>query len=148
MKVLATRPEATVSPEAMAEHVAAVVDEAGAAARVMVSSFNWRAVRHFRAIRPEIPRAFLTEPATVSPLWWGAAHPGSVPQAVAAEGGGTWSPRHDGLTRAALQEAHALGLCVVPWTVNALPDMQRLAAWGVDGLITDAPDLWLAAAAV
>ncbi|MCW5744970.1 MAG: glycerophosphodiester phosphodiesterase, partial [Alphaproteobacteria bacterium] len=34
----------------------------------------------------------------------------------------------------------ALGLKVLPWTVNARADMARLMEWGVDGLITDYPD--------
>ena len=42
---------------------------------------------------------------------------------------------------APLAEAHELGLRVVPWTVNRQEDMRRLIRWGVDGLITDRPDL-------
>jgi glycerophosphoryl diester phosphodiesterase len=40
-----------------------------------------------------------------------------------------------------LAEAHTLSLRVVPWTVNHPDDMRRLLQWGVDGLITDRPDL-------
>jgi len=39
-----------------------------------------------------------------------------------------------------VQDAQALGLAVVPWTVNEPADMDRLVGWGVDGLITDHPD--------
>lgn len=147
MKLLADHPDWTVPPEEMAERVAAVVDAAGAARRVTVSSFDWRGVRHMRRIRPDIPRAWLTSAETVAKaaLWWGGAtpepHGGSVPGAVAAEGGGTWSPEHPDLTEALVAEAHALGLRVVPWTVNRTEDMARLIAWGVDGIITDRPDL-------
>ena len=62
-------------------------------------------------------------------------------RAVAAEGGPTWGPDHADLTEEAIAEAHALGLRVVPWTVNRPEDMRRLIRWGVDGLITDRPDL-------
>jgi glycerophosphoryl diester phosphodiesterase len=44
------------------------------------------------------------------------------------------------LTEARVREARALGLKVLPWTVNETADMQRLIGWGVDGLITDYPD--------
>jgi glycerophosphoryl diester phosphodiesterase len=54
---------------------------------------------------------------------------------------GTWSPFHGDLTEADLREARALGLRVLPWTVNDRPTMERLIAWGVDGLITDDPEL-------
>jgi glycerophosphoryl diester phosphodiesterase len=39
-----------------------------------------------------------------------------------------------------LAEAKALGLSVIPWTVNESADMERLLGWGIDGLITDYPD--------
>ncbi|MGA9568110.1 MAG: glycerophosphodiester phosphodiesterase family protein, partial [Candidatus Korobacteraceae bacterium] len=42
------------------------------------------------------------------------------------------------------KEAQALGLSVLPWTVNHSPDMCRLIDWGVDGLISDRPNLALA----
>ncbi len=36
--------------------------------------------------------------------------------------------------------AHAKQIKVHVWTVNAAPDMERLLAWGVDGIVTDYPD--------
>ena len=44
------------------------------------------------------------------------------------------------LTPASIDEAHALGLIVMPWTVNDPADMARLMDWKVDGVITDYPD--------
>ena len=40
-----------------------------------------------------------------------------------------------------IARAHAAGIAVMVWTVNDEADMQRLLGWGVDGLITDRPDL-------
>ena len=39
-----------------------------------------------------------------------------------------------------IKEAQALGLKVLPWTVNNPAEMARLIDMGVDGLITDYPD--------
>ena len=40
-----------------------------------------------------------------------------------------------------LAGAHDAGLLVIPWTVNEPDDMRSLLALGVDGIITDRPDL-------
>ena len=64
-----------------------------------------------------------------------------MPKAVQAVGARTWSPHARDLNPALVAEAHALGLAVVPWTVNDPKDMEQALAAGVDGLITDRPDL-------
>jgi glycerophosphoryl diester phosphodiesterase len=40
-----------------------------------------------------------------------------------------------------IAQAHRLGIKVFPWTVNVDETMRRLLELGVDGLITDHPDL-------
>ncbi len=147
MKTLPDRPDWTVSAAEMAERAAAVVDETGAAGRVTLESFDWRGPRHLRQTRPDLRLAWLTRAETVraAELWWGGPVPGdfggSVPRAVAAEGGPVWAPEHVDLSANLVQEAHELGLTVLAWTVNRAEDMARLIGWGVDGLITDRPDI-------
>lgn len=137
-------PDRTATPQALADATLAVIDAAGAAGRVIVEAFDWRVQRHVRRIRPDIRLAWLTTADTVrdAALWWdGAGIGGSVAAAVAAEGGPVWAPDHRDLTAASVDEAHTRGLLVLPWTVNEPEDMRRLIAWGVDGLISDRPDL-------
>ncbi len=149
LKTDPTRPELTVSGPEMAERVVAVAEQAGAIERIRVQSFDWRGPRHLGRMRPEIARAWLTEPKTAAAaaLWWGVERAGrSVPEVVAAEGGAggdgeVWSPDHASLEREALQEANRLGLKVIPWTVNEPAAMARLKDWGAAGLISDRPDL-------
>ena len=146
LKVMPTHPEWTIAPEEMVERVLRVVDAADAAGRVAIQSFDWRAPRHVRRIRPELARGWLTEAKTVqqAALWRGDAGASTaledVPDAIAAEGGGHWAPYHTELSPALLARAHAHRLTVIPWTVNDPGDMRRLIGWGVDGLITDWPD--------
>lgn len=52
--------------------------------------------------------------------------------------------RHSGrqvLSRCFVRDAHAKNVAVHVWTVNAPRDMHRLLEWGVDGIVTDRPDL-------
>jgi glycerophosphoryl diester phosphodiesterase len=146
LKTLPNRPDTTVSPEHMAERVLEVT--ADALDRLDIRSFDWRGVRHARKLRPGLRVTLLTEPKTVAAaaLWWGgrtmADHDGSVARAVAAEAPGCcWAPLHTSIARADIEEAHALGLRVVPWTVNDPAEIARFRAWGADGICTDRPDL-------
>lgn len=147
MKTDPLHPGRTPDACVLADAVMAEVDAAGILGRVTVESFDWRGPRHLRRTRPEVRLAWLTTAATVrdAAIWWDGPQPadfgGSVPRAVAAEGGPVWAPDHLDLTEAAVAEAHALGLSVLPWTVNEPAEMRRLILWGVDGLITDRPDL-------
>lgn len=45
------------------------------------------------------------------------------------------------LTPALVRRAHDAGLRVDVWTVNEEADMRRLLGWGVDGIMTDRPDV-------
>lgn len=147
MKTFPDHPDWTVGPAAMAEAVLAVAEAAGALGRITVESFDWRGPRQVRRLRPDLPLAWLTSPQTIAEaaLWWDGPAPadygGSVPRAVAAEGGPIWAPHHAGLSGALIEEAHGLGLAVLAWTVNRAADMRRLLRWGIDGLITDRPDI-------
>ena len=153
-KVFPDRPDLTVAPEEMAARLVAVLDEAGMTARTIVQSFDWRVLAWLQANRPDVTLAWLTSAHgnadTVSPRggrpspWLAghdpAAHGGSVPRMIHAAGGRLWSPDHRSLREDEVAEARALGLAVIPWTVNDPAVMDRLIAWGVDGIITDYPD--------
>jgi glycerophosphoryl diester phosphodiesterase len=131
----------------MADMTLAILDKAGATSRVMLESFDWRCLQHVRAIRPDVRLGWLTR-ASLGPathLWWNGFspedHAGSVPRAVAAQGATTWAPDHRDLTQEQIEEANDLGMRVIAWTVNNPADMRRLIDWGIDGIISDRPDL-------
>ncbi len=147
LKTSPLEPALTVSPVEMAELVLATAQAANATRRLALRSFDWRGLAWLRARHPEIALAWLTSDDADPAVWWGgptpADHGGSIPAAVAAAGGrgACWAAAQAQLTEAIVAEAQALGLRVVPWTVNDPADMRRLIAWGVDGLCTDRPDL-------
>ncbi|MES2414980.1 MAG: glycerophosphodiester phosphodiesterase [Pseudomonadota bacterium] len=141
-------PDDTASPQVMTQALLKAVRDAGMTRRVTVQSFDWRSLKLVQQLEPGMPTACLsTQSATGDTLRDGnwtaglklASH-ASVPQMVRAAGCRTWSPNAAALTPDAVKEAQALGLQVLPWTVNVPADMQRLMDWKVDGIITDYPD--------
>ena len=137
----------TVAPEVVVDLVVAGAVAARALERLVVRSFDWRALRHLRLHYPAVPCAVLTSPQTSNATWWDRIEPAaSVVATVAgfAGAGATWAPEWDSIGEADVAQAHSLGLHVVPWTVNDPQAMRRLLAWGCDGLCTDEPDVALA----
>jgi glycerophosphoryl diester phosphodiesterase len=145
----------TLEPARFAEAVVATIRAHRMEPRTLVQSFDWRALRHARKVAPEIALVCLTvqrpgddnveagrpgAPATLGGLDVDDFG-GSVPKLAQAAGCAVWSPNDLDLVPDALAEAHRLGLSVIPWTVNDPPRMDALIAQGVDGIITDRPDL-------
>ncbi|MGH8721738.1 MAG: glycerophosphodiester phosphodiesterase [Burkholderiales bacterium] len=129
-KISPAAPSETLAPEAFARVLIAEIRAAGMAARSTVQSFDWRTLHSVEREAPEIATVYLT----------GRRRGGSQPKAVHAAGGRIWSPNYAELDSAALIEARALGLKVVPWTVNEPGFIERLIDLGVDGIITDYPE--------
>ena len=143
-------PQATLPPEAFARALVRTIREGGMAARSSIQSFDWRTLKVVQAEAPEIPTVYLTAQQkwldNVAPgSAWTAGmqieRHGSVPKMIKAAGGHTWSPFFADLDAAKLAEAKSLGLAVVVWTVNEPADIARMLALGVDGIISDRPDL-------
>lgn len=111
------------------------VERHAMADRVVLQSFDAPALRRLRLRAPHLRLASLHH-----------CRPSSrTLDAVArwAAGVGVWHRRLDAGVVAA---AHGRGLAVKAWTVNSPTTIDRMLALGVDGIITDVPDL--AAAAV
>jgi glycerophosphoryl diester phosphodiesterase len=147
-KIHPAQPDDTASAEAMARALLKVVRDAGMAQRVAIQSFDWRTLRVVQQLEPSIPTVCLTiqtaNSDNVQSGDWTAglklADHGSAPKMAKAAGCAVWSPNGGAVTEASVKEAQALGLKAIPWTINNPADMERLAGWGVDGIITDYPD--------
>jgi glycerophosphoryl diester phosphodiesterase len=121
--------------------------------RVMVQSFDWRTLQLVQKQAPAIPTVYLTIQRGRSPTvlfdqasrWTAgfniADYGHSVPRTIKAAGGAIWSPFFRDVDAALVAESHRLGLKVVVWTVDKADDMARLIDLGVDGIISDNPDL-------
>lgn len=117
----------TAGPFEMA--VLAAVQAAGVSDRTTIQSFDHRSLWAIAETGTTVRLAALT--ARLLPDF----------EELVQRGASIWSPRAAQVSPASLGNAHAAGLLVIPWTVNDPEDMQLLLDLGVDGLITDRPDL-------
>jgi glycerophosphoryl diester phosphodiesterase len=152
-KISPEKPHETVSPEVFVDKLLDVIYAHSMQARVIVQSFDWRTLALVQQRAPGMRTACLTaqQPWTdnITPQagvarWTGAIRAqdhADVPSMVAAAGATIWSPYFGDISPALVRKAQALGLQVVPWTVNSQAELDSVIAMGVDGLITDYPDL-------
>jgi glycerophosphoryl diester phosphodiesterase len=114
--------------------------------KVLVASFHDVAMKNFRATCPEVATsASRTEVQNYVLLGkaflWGFIVPDYQ----------TIQPPYDPadslgitiMTERFIRESHAKNIRVEPWTVNDPELMKRYIEWGVDGIITDRPDLMI-----
>ncbi len=97
--------------------------------RTTLQSFDFRILRLLREIEPKIRTAALLEERPSRPLL-------EVANAVKVQ---VISLNERWLTQRDVLMLHKAGLQVVPWTANTPELWQRLADYGVDGIITDDP---------
>jgi glycerophosphoryl diester phosphodiesterase len=124
----------------MARATVDVLRVAHAIDRVCLGAFRRRSLHAVRAIEPAIATSAAKEEVRWalyrSWLGWPASQPPYR---------GFQVPEVAGLTRVVsprfVAAAHDRGLHVQVWTVDREQDARRLLDWGVDGLITNRPDL-------
>ena len=161
MKTYPNAPEYTIPCEEFADLLYKVIVKYNMEKRVTIQSFNWNNLKLFRAIAPHIPIGCLTvrtfrikgelynlQPGKDGPSPWLAgldydSYKENIPRMVKDFGGDIFSPYYKEVTKKEIEEAHRLGLRVVVWTVNRKDIMRKLISWGVDGIISDRPDVLL-----
>lgn len=106
---------------------------------VVLGSFDAGLVGQMTSLAPEIPRLLISEGP-------GRKVRGSLPAAlrlagqIAATGaGGVSLDRRAVRDEAFVRALHARGFSLWCWTVNGTREMRRLAAWGVDAILSDDP---------
>jgi glycerophosphoryl diester phosphodiesterase len=107
-----------------------IIGDRGIADRTTVQSFDARSLRAIRAIDSVITLAFLESRGMVSF------------DDLASWEVDVWSPNYILATAARVDEAHGFGIDVKPWTIESVDQAAATVESGVDGLITDRPDLF------
>ena len=98
--------------------------------RLIVQTFDTRALEYLHANYPDVILSYLTEDETdietiltqisFKPQWW--------------------SPNHEVVTPENVAYCHKRGIKVVPWTVDEPEEIQRMADCGSDAIISNYPD--------
>ena len=103
------------------------VRSAVAAGRIGVQSFNFGSMKTYKKVQPEMPVGLLGKPAY------------SDLDAY------TWAdqinPSHGSFDAAYVARVHKLGMDIHSWTVNDAATMRTVLDRGVDGIITNNPDV-------
>ena len=131
--------------------VVATVQAADFVARTSIQCFDWDVLDLVRQAEPGLRLNVLTNTAYLeiglpgaSPWMAGVdidAYDGDVVRAASDRGYTALSPSHSLITAEMVAQAHGAGLQVIPYTVDEPGVMEHLIGLGVDGLITNRPDV-------
>ena len=127
-KIFPDRPEYTPDPERFVELVLAAIRRHKLESRVILQSFDYRTLRVMKKLEPRIRLSALDE---IGGRDFVATARGA--------GAGIISPHLRLVTPEKVKAAHAAGIQVIPWTANVPEEWDKLAAAGVDAIITDDP---------
>lgn len=169
LKVAAADPLRSAPAEEFVAVVVAELRRHEMLGRTTIQSFDWGALQRIRETEPALPTYVLSGEKHLEPdapggsPWLGGLDvddfPGTLQlqyvAAAASIGAAVVSPVHGSpywgsvsdpdyrafTTAELVDAAHAAGMKVVPYTVNDRASMEWLIDMGVDGFITDRPDL-------
>lgn len=142
------------SPQAVGDALFSLLKKEKITKQVKILSFDWRSLYHAQQIAPDIPTFYLTRIGGIRNIQPGQPGPnpytapievddfeGSIPLAIKAGGGSAWAPHHREVSIKQVKEAHRLGLQVYVWSPDGAGRMRRLIEKGVDGIITNHPEV-------
>jgi glycerophosphoryl diester phosphodiesterase len=119
-------------PEEFAELVMHVIKKRRIENRVMIQSFDFRPLRYLHHIYPNIKIGMLVE--NNRSLRENLENLKFIPY--------TYNPDFKLLNAEDINFCHQNNMKVIPWTVNSVEEMEKLITMGVDGIITDYPNLF------
>jgi glycerophosphoryl diester phosphodiesterase len=122
------------SIEDFVDLVVNAINSKGTASRTTIQSFDPRALQVLHKKYPAFITSLLIEDDDKRTLEDQLQQLGFTPS--------VYSPHFSLVTPALLEQCHQKKIRVIPWTVNSIEEMKRLKQMGVDGIITDYPDLF------
>lgn len=102
--------------------------------RVIIQSFDMRTLQYLHQKYPSIKTAYLFEPPSAKSLTERLNELGFIPT--------IYSPEYITVTADVIKECKEKNMQIIPWTVNDLAAIKELRKMGVDGIISDYPNLF------
>lgn len=120
------------APEEFVDRLMTVIDKKGIRPYVIIQSFDPRTLQVVHRKYPDVMTALLVE--NMDGLEQNLEHLGFTPT--------VYSPYYQLITPALVEATHRRSMKLIPWRVNDLEQMKQLKQMGVDGLISDYPNLY------
>jgi glycerophosphoryl diester phosphodiesterase len=121
-------------PEEFVDLLMAVIKEKGIEDFVIIQSFDFRTLQYLHEKYPAIKTAALVEATDKRSMKDLIKELGFTPT--------VYSPAYQLVNAELVDKYHRKNIKVIPWTVNDKVKIEELKKMGVDGVITDSPDLF------
>jgi glycerophosphoryl diester phosphodiesterase len=121
-------------PEEFVELLMAVIKEKNMEDHVIIQSFDFRTLIYLHKKYPYMKTAMLVEATDKRSFRKQLDDLGFTPT--------IYSPAYEIVTKNLITESHEKNIRIIPWTVNDKNKIDELKSWGVDGIISDYPNLF------
>jgi len=120
-------------PSEFVDLVVNLINKKNITSRTSIQSFDLRPLQVLHQKYPTVQTAYLVEGKETGNVQLKLAQLGFVPT--------IYSPEFKYVTKEVVDYCHAQHMKIIPWTVNKKTEIDALIAMGVDGIITDYPNL-------
>lgn len=121
-------------PAEFVELLMAVIKEKNLEEQVIIQSFDFRPLRYLREKYPVIKLGMLINENDKRSLENQLKDLGFTPV--------FYNPAYQLVNESLVKQCHDKNIKIIPWTVNTKVEIEKLRVMGVDGIITDYPDLF------
>ncbi len=122
------------APAEFVEALMAVIKEKDMEQFVIIQSFDFRTLQYLHVHYPDIKTAMLIEDFDKRNFEEQLKDLGFTPT--------IYSPAYQLVNAALIKKCHDQNIKIIPWTVNDKKKIEELKTMGVDGIISDFPDLF------
>lgn len=121
-------------PDVFVDLLMKVIEEKGIAVRVIIQSFDIRSLQYLHQKYPQMKTSLLVDEGDKKTFSMQLKDLGFIPT--------IYSPEQSLVTPLLIKQCHDTGIKIVPWTVDKAEKMKELKKMGVNGLISDYPNLF------